>query len=290
MAYDSDCDDLSLAKAVLMANLSSCYLEVLLCDSNIIWYSQYLQESQDAVIQDTNSSAPNDLLGLSLVEQITDHCSVDKNDFEIQIKQLSINNDQLLKQIMSQEIVHIAVNSVDSFDVKKSCVNGCNKCLELETELLKKKDLIEKDVYVETLKRKTRVQSKEYCDSLIAQINAKSVKNSDLNAQLQEKVFAITALKNELRKLKGKNVVNTAVLKPTATIAPGMFNLDIEPIYPRLKNNRDAHEVYIEKTIEYTDTVHGFVESARTQNPSEPLLESACMFTKHVQELLVYVS
>ncbi|GKF30946.1 hypothetical protein Tco_0100744 [Tanacetum coccineum] len=41
--------------------------------SNIISYSQYLQESQDAVIHDTNPSAPNDLLVLSLVEQMTDH-------------------------------------------------------------------------------------------------------------------------------------------------------------------------------------------------------------------------
>nr|GEW95319.1 hypothetical protein [Tanacetum cinerariifolium] len=45
-----------------------------------------------------------------------------------------------------------------------------------------------------------------------------------LNVQLQEKVF------------------NTAVLKPNATVAPRMFKLDIEPISPRLKNNRDAHE------------------------------------------------
>ncbi|GJU23363.1 hypothetical protein Tco_1156705 [Tanacetum coccineum] len=134
------------------------------------------------------------------------------------------------------------------------------------------------------------VQFKKHCDSLIAQINAKSLENSDLNAQLQEKVFANAALKNELRKLKGKNVVDTAVSKPNATIAPGMFKLDIEPISPRLKNNKDAHEVYIEKTIEYTDTLRGFVERARTQYPSEPLLESACMFTKHVQELLVYAS
>ncbi|GJZ42965.1 hypothetical protein Tco_0590220, partial [Tanacetum coccineum] len=112
----------------------------------------------------------------------------------------------------------------------------------------------------------------------------------NLNAQLQEKVFVITALKNELRKLKGKNVVNTVVSKPNATLAPGMFKLDIEPISPRLKNNRDAHEVYIEKTIEYADTLRGFVERVRLQDPSEPLLESACMFTKHVQELLVYAS
>ncbi|GJU17124.1 retrovirus-related pol polyprotein from transposon TNT 1-94 [Tanacetum coccineum] len=92
-------------------------------------------------------------------------------------------------------------------------------------------------------------------------------------------------LKNELRNLKGKNVVDTAVLKPSATIALEMFKLDIEPISHRLKNNRDAHEVYIEKTIENTVTLRGFEERARIQNPSEPLLESACMFTKHVQEL-----
>ncbi|GKE09625.1 hypothetical protein Tco_1413176 [Tanacetum coccineum] len=109
-AYDSDCDDLSSAKAVLMEHLSSCNPKVLSevpysdsypnnmlnqdvqemqyseqthinnfqdneihNDSNTILYSQYLQESQDAVFQDTNSSAPNDLLVLSLVEQMTDH-------------------------------------------------------------------------------------------------------------------------------------------------------------------------------------------------------------------------
>nr|GEZ34931.1 hypothetical protein [Tanacetum cinerariifolium] len=78
-----------------------------------------------------------------------------------------------------------------------------------------------------------------------------SVSNSNLNAQLQEKVFAIIALKNELRKLKGKNIIDTAVLKSNATIAPGMFKLDIEPISHRLKNNRDAHEellVYVSQT------------------------------------------
>ncbi|GJT36967.1 hypothetical protein Tco_0936832 [Tanacetum coccineum] len=164
--------------------------------------------------------------------------------------------------------------------------------LLLENENLRKERAHLKSIYKYQFDsiRKIRVQSKEHCDSLIAQMNAKSVENSDLNAQLQEKVFAITTLKNELRKLKGKNVVDTAVSKPNATIAPGVFKLYIEPISHRLKNNRDAHEVYIEKTIKNTDTLHGFVKLARTQNPSEPLLESACMFTKHVQELSVYVS
>ncbi|GJX45309.1 putative reverse transcriptase domain-containing protein [Tanacetum coccineum] len=68
-AYDSDCDDFSIAKAVLMANLSSYGSDVLFeyseqthlvnypeneitSDSNIIPYSQYLLETQNAVNKD----------------------------------------------------------------------------------------------------------------------------------------------------------------------------------------------------------------------------------------------
>ncbi|GKA13891.1 hypothetical protein Tco_0693537 [Tanacetum coccineum] len=98
------------------------------------------------------------------MEAAVNQCSVEKKAFEIQIKHLSIDNDQLLKQIMSQEIVHIAVNSVDSLDVKRSCVNDCNKCLELETKLLKKKDLIEKDVYDKLLKSYSTLE--KHCISL----------------------------------------------------------------------------------------------------------------------------
>ncbi|GKB53957.1 reverse transcriptase domain-containing protein [Tanacetum coccineum] len=92
-AYDSDCDDFSIAKVVLMANLSSYGSDVLsevphsenthtdmlnqsvqemsyceqthlvnyleneiTSDSNIIPYSQYLLETQNAVVQDINYS------------------------------------------------------------------------------------------------------------------------------------------------------------------------------------------------------------------------------------------
>ncbi|GJY93368.1 hypothetical protein Tco_0509150 [Tanacetum coccineum] len=44
--------------------------------------------------------------------------------------------------------------------------------------------------------------------------NQKSVENADLKAQIQEKVFANAALKNELRKLKG-NSVDTKFAKPS---------------------------------------------------------------------------
>ncbi|GJR63150.1 hypothetical protein Tco_1505312 [Tanacetum coccineum] len=436
-AYDLDCDDISLAKAVLMANLSS-------CDS-------------DVLSKDMNSSAPNDLLVLSLVEQMTDHvanldkeiqtnkmehdvifviddeetlileeesrskmldkqndpisikqkinisptdylklnkikkdfgkrfvtqkelsaeqafwlkhinyypntsvkshtpvrieapsklpkaslvneslkklksqlasfdkvvkkrttsdannyrlrvCFIDKNAFEIEIKQLRIDNDQLLKQFMSQEIVHIAVNYVDILNVNKSCVDECNKCLELETELLKKKDLIEKDVYDKLLKSYSTLEKHCISLELTTQLNQETFpmdnfrenqnaptfnqlfELNELKAQskgtvirkLKERIKSLSGkdsvenvkkdideiktiniklehtLKNELRNLKRKNIVDTVVSKPSATIAPRMFKLDIELISHRLKNNKDSHEVYFEKTIENTDTLRG---------------------------------
>ncbi|GJZ74978.1 retrovirus-related pol polyprotein from transposon TNT 1-94 [Tanacetum coccineum] len=83
-AYDSDCDDISSAKEILMADLSSCDSNVL---SEVPYSDTYLDdminqdESQNAGIQDTNSSAPNDLLVLSLVEQLTDHvANLDKEN------------------------------------------------------------------------------------------------------------------------------------------------------------------------------------------------------------------
>ncbi|GJT70149.1 hypothetical protein Tco_1029435 [Tanacetum coccineum] len=57
-----------------------------------------------------------------------------------------------------------------------------------------------------------RIRSKEQCDDLINQVNLKSAEISDLNASLQEKVLVITALKDDLKKLKGKALVDNAVV------------------------------------------------------------------------------
>nr|GFB79832.1 hypothetical protein [Tanacetum cinerariifolium] len=59
--------------------------------------------------------------------------------------------------------------------------------------------------------KSSRVQSKEQCDDLINKVNLKSVEVSNLNASLQEKVLVITALKEQLNKLKGKAVLTKAV-------------------------------------------------------------------------------
>ncbi|GKB04979.1 retrovirus-related pol polyprotein from transposon TNT 1-94 [Tanacetum coccineum] len=106
-AYDSDCDELNSAKIALMANLSrngsDALTEVhnpdnltydlinqseqimtsseqsndvnqtetkITSDSNIIPYSQYLSETQQETVQNSNSSAQQDALILSMFEQL----------------------------------------------------------------------------------------------------------------------------------------------------------------------------------------------------------------------------
>nr|GEY25572.1 hypothetical protein [Tanacetum cinerariifolium] len=77
-----------------------------------------------------------------------------------------------------------------------------NEKLHKEKEHLKK---TYKELYNSI--KTSRVHAKEQCDSLIVNLNSKSMEHADLKAQIQEKIFANAALKNELSKLKGKNVV-----------------------------------------------------------------------------------
>ncbi|GKC61736.1 hypothetical protein Tco_1089334, partial [Tanacetum coccineum] len=81
--------------------------------------------------------------------------------------------------------------------------------------------------------KKTRVRIKEQSDSLIDKLNLKSAENEDLKAQIQDKVFVITSLKNDLQKVKGKDIVDIVAQIPSAnTIVPGMFKLDLETLAP----------------------------------------------------------
>ncbi|GJR16990.1 hypothetical protein Tco_0965517 [Tanacetum coccineum] len=62
------------------------------------------------------------------------------------------------------------------------------------------------------------------------------------------------ALKDELRKLKGKDLANNIVTKHT--IAPEILKFDVEPIAPKLLNNRTAHSRY------YLGTTQGQVHDS----------------------------
>ncbi|GKA23112.1 hypothetical protein Tco_0709074 [Tanacetum coccineum] len=494
-AYDSDCDDFSIAKAVLMANFSSygsyvlsevphsksTYIDMLnqsvqemshyeqthlvnypkneiTSDSNIIPYSHYLLETQNAVVQDTNSFTQQDAMILSLFEQLSNQFAdfekeinylkqtlseqskekelltktfnVFKNeskekeakniDKEISLEKKVKELDNIvckIDQIISQDIVNIGVNS--SLDINTSMnvnssiamndsvnyVEMCNKCLELEAELFKQHNMVEKDEYnrlsksfyilkqhcislelamqlnkeifqknnksvnqtepsfdqlfelnnlkaelqakdttIEKLKanikrlnktsttnsvkkdideietinielehkvtklnaenehlkqtykqlydsiKPSRVRAKDHAESLVNQLNQKYVEITDLNAQLQEMVFVITAFKNDHRKFKGKDIVDNVAHESNATtIAPGMYKLDPVTLARKDKNNRETHIYYLKHTIEQAAILREIVEQAKLLNPLDSASYSAYKYVKLIQELLGYV-
>ncbi|GJY72239.1 retrovirus-related pol polyprotein from transposon TNT 1-94 [Tanacetum coccineum] len=138
--------------------------------------------------------------------------------------------------------------------------------------------------------KKTHVHSKEQSDSLIDKLNLKSIKNEDLKAQIQDKVFVITSLKNDLQKIKGKEIIDIATQIPSATtIVPSMFKLDLEPLAPRLLQNRNVHIKYYKYAQEKADILRGIVEQAKEKQPLDKELDFACKHAQRIQELLVYV-
>ncbi|GJU39983.1 retrovirus-related pol polyprotein from transposon TNT 1-94 [Tanacetum coccineum] len=133
-----------------------------------------------------------------------------------------------------------------------------------------------------------RVQSKEQCDELIKQVNIKSGEISDLNAKLQEQGLVIAALKNELRKLKGKAIDNKETV--THFVDPNVSKDNMEPITPKLLNKRTAHSSYIKHTQEEALVLRDIVEHVKANYPQDPLLESAFRYTKVIQDLLSHIS
>nr|GFA15853.1 hypothetical protein [Tanacetum cinerariifolium] len=119
----------------------------------------------------------------------------------------------------------------------------------------------------------TCVRSKEQCNALVNQINQKSVEISNLNANIQEQGLIIASLMDELRKLKGKSLVDDVVTMHT--IDPGMIKFDVEPLAPRLLNNKTAHFDYLKLTQEQAVILREVVKQGKSQNPLNNSLDHA---------------
>ncbi|GKD93245.1 retrovirus-related pol polyprotein from transposon TNT 1-94 [Tanacetum coccineum] len=189
------------------------------------------------------------------MEKFVEQHRLESKTFEVKMNQVLNENERLLEQVINKDIVKIIMNySVDNAYVN---VHECEKCLKLETELLNKKDFFEKETYDKLFRSFTTLE--KHCISL------------------EEKDLVITALKNELRKLKGKDLADNVVTKHH--IAPEMLKIDMEPIAPRLLNNRTAHSDYLRYTQEQAAILREIVEQGKSQNPLNNSLDSALVVT-----------
>ncbi|GJY14601.1 hypothetical protein Tco_0385023 [Tanacetum coccineum] len=181
------------------------------------------------------------------------------------------------------------------------------RCRELEAELSKLIDKVQKDDHTElvnhfsnleitqltnkvtvlqeqnelfrTKNAKIKQHYKELYDSIkitrakhIEQTTALLTENENLKAQLHENLKCITM-----------NSIKPRVL------ATGRYAINVEPIPPRNRNNREVHLYYLKHLKESVETLREIVEEAKVERPLDSSLAFTCLYTKHSQELLEYV-
>ncbi|GJQ97319.1 putative ribonuclease H-like domain-containing protein [Tanacetum coccineum] len=203
------------------------------------------------------------------LKQVVEQHRLESKTFEVKMNQVLNENERLLEQDINKDIVNIIMNSsVDNASVNETFQrnnSASNQSAPSFDQLFELNEL--------------KAQSQEK-DTVIKKFK-KRIKSL-------RKVLVITAPKDELRKLKGKDIVDNTVTKHT--IDPEMLKNDVEPITPKLLNNRTAHSAYIKHTQEEAAVLRDLVEHVKANYPLDHPLESTCRYTKRIQDLLTNIS
>nr|GEW75465.1 integrase, catalytic region, zinc finger, CCHC-type, peptidase aspartic, catalytic [Tanacetum cinerariifolium] len=218
----------------------------------------------------------------------------------IERKNLLIANDNLIVECLSKEVFYVATNT----DVEV-------RCMELEAELAKLRNTSHHDNQEELINRFSKLETAdsqitkltEQVTNLQAQNNLFRAENDKIKQHYKElydsikitrakHIEQVTALTTENVNLKAQtlekvNSVSKDQVKPKV-LARGKHAIDVEPIIPCLRNNRDAHLDYLRHLKESVETIRDIVEEARVVRPLDRSIISACRYTKHSQALLEY--
>nr|GEW32566.1 nucleotide-binding alpha-beta plait domain-containing protein [Tanacetum cinerariifolium] len=221
-------------------------------------------------------------------QAVEQHC-VEKTKSQDKINDVLKENDRLLTQALSVDIVNIVVHD----HVKFACINvDRNISFSQESastfaELFEINDLKAQSQAKDTIILKLR----EKLQSFSGDVKERKVKREieeieTLNIELDHRVTKLVAenehlkqtykqlynsikplrvrskeqsLKESLSKLKGKDIVNKAV--PLHSIDPELLKIDVGPLSPKLHKNRTAHTDYIRHNLEVAATLKEIVES-----------------------------
>ncbi|GKA20966.1 retrovirus-related pol polyprotein from transposon TNT 1-94, partial [Tanacetum coccineum] len=311
-AYDSDCDELNIAKVALMANLSH-------------YGSDALAE---AAVQNSNSSAHQDALILSVIDQLKTQFFYDRstkqalgfqNHFYLKkARQLEpklydgnvIKNTCAIVIPDSEETLMLAEESRSKMFLKQKdpmvlekkvnttpiyYANSVNSSypnpfikptkVEVPKELPKVNMSQEKDTVIKNLKERIK--------SLSGNMDKDKVKKDieeieTINIELDHRVSKLIAenehLKQTYKQLMTrlnhheKELVITALKADNAvkphTIAPEMLKIDVQPIAPRLLKNKTVHSNYLRQTQEQAAILREV-----SQNPFNNSLDYALAVT-----------
>nr|GEU37327.1 retrovirus-related Pol polyprotein from transposon TNT 1-94 [Tanacetum cinerariifolium] len=276
-AYDSECDELNTAKVTLMANLSQYGSDALAevhnhdnmdnsminqgvqvmpspeqsnvvnqletkitSDSNIIPYSQYVIESQQTAVQNSKAFAQQDALILSVIEQLKTQKA-----------------QQLEPKLYDGNVIK---------NTRAIVILDSEETLMLAEESHSKMILKQQDPMV--LENKVNTTPVDYAilNQLSQDFEKLFVSQTELSA---EQAFwsqnYVNSSNLNLSKIPTKVEISKELSK--VSMEQEMFKVDVEPLAPRLLNNRTIHSDYIRLTQEPAVILREVMEQGKSQNP-----------------------
>ncbi|GJZ13524.1 hypothetical protein Tco_0548754 [Tanacetum coccineum] len=199
------------------------------------------------------------------------------------------NISELVKRFSNREVNHLNMQ-LKYQNLKESFGNNTsppardvpdfdNAMKKLRMQISQLKETLKQNELFWEENGKIKQHYKELYDSIkitrakhLEQTTTLLTENESLKVQIQNKLSR----------------VNKDHVKPKV-LAPGKYAIDVEPIPPRNRNYREVHLVYLKHLKESVETLHEIAEEAKVERPLDSSLASACLYTKHSQELLEYV-
>nr|GEW04619.1 putative reverse transcriptase, RNA-dependent DNA polymerase [Tanacetum cinerariifolium] len=215
------------------------------------------------------------------IEAEVDQHVIGKKCDEIEQKNLLLENENLIAECLSTDMFYTATNYVltvsrfsDMHDAYTSAqkykINEAHPILDFKALDSQNKDLTVKVNALQDLNKHFREENekvkqhyKELYDS-IKLTRAKTIKNK-------------TSLLDEIENLKPQLEKKKCVTVPAEKLkmlAPGMYAIDVEPIPPRNRNNREVHLDYLKHFKESVATLHEIVEEVMVEKPLDSSLVS----------------
>nr|GEX68460.1 hypothetical protein [Tanacetum cinerariifolium] len=217
-----------------------------------------------------------------------DQYAVDKKCDETERKNLLIENENLIVDCLSKDVyttTNFMLTVSRFFDMHDAYTAAQKRITELEAKNSNMKNKIQNDDHDEMIKHFSKLEIAdsqitkltEQVTNLQAQNNLFRAKNDKIKQHYKE-------LYDSIKITRAKHIEQ---VKPKV-LARGKHAIDVEPIVPRLRNNRDAHLDYLRPLKESVETIHDIVKEAKVVRPLDRSIVSVCRYTKNSQELLEY--
>nr|GEV23821.1 hypothetical protein [Tanacetum cinerariifolium] len=254
-------------------------------DSNMILYDQYVKDNIVPVLHNNVSSVTNDAYMMIYNDMYEPHAqSVSKTLRHTVVKnsltaELATYKEQvkLYERRARPKPYYNELNKVAIGYKNPLCLT---RAKHVQPDLYNAHEII-KENHVPAIVHNTE-------DTLeIAEITKRKMNDKMKDTECMTHKARCLELKAELSNLRDKshNDNHDELVNHFSNLE---YVVDVEPIVPRLKNNREAHLDYLRHLKESVETIRDIVEEAKVVRPLDSSIVSACRYTEHSHELLEY--